>query len=113
MHARGNVAASLAKNVSRKNCSHSLRPAQRSAAQQRLVQLLGPASELYLRKLADTDRNLARQVRELLELARDYGPEAVSTALDKPHAAQAFGVDSIANILSQQRTRRDIQPPLR
>jgi hypothetical protein len=77
------------------------------------VQLLGPASELYLRKLADTDRNLARQVRELLELARDYGPEAVSTALDKAHAAQAFGADYIANILSQQQTRRDIQPPLR
>ena len=35
------------------------------------MQLLGPASELYLRKLADTDRNLARQVRELLELVRN------------------------------------------
>lgn len=90
-----------------------LAAAQRSAAQQRLVQLLGPASELYLRKLTDTDRNLARQVRELLELVRDYGPEAVSAALDKAHAARAFGADYIANILRQQQTRRDIQPPLR
>ena len=90
-----------------------LAAAQRSAAQQRLIRLLGPASELYLRKLADTDRNLARQVRELLELIRDYGPDSVAAALDKAHAAQAFGADYVANILRQQQTRRDIQPPLR
>jgi len=45
--------------------------AQRSAAQQRVVTLLGPACEAYLRRLADTDRCLARQVRELLILARE------------------------------------------
>jgi transposase len=90
-----------------------LAAAQRSAAQQRLVRLLGPASELYLCKLADTDRNLARQVRELLELVRDYGPEPVSAALARAHAAQAFGADYVANILRQQQSRRDIQPPLR
>ena len=89
-----------------------LAAAQRSAAQQRLIRLLGPASELYLRKLADTDRNLARQVRELLELVRDYGAESVAAALDKAHAAQAFGSDYIANILRQQQTRRDLQSPL-
>jgi transposase len=87
--------------------------AQRSAAQQRLVTLLGPTSEYYLRKLTETDRSLARQVRELLELVRDYGPEAVAAALEKAYAAQAFGADYIANILRQQQTRRDIQPPLR
>jgi transposase len=90
-----------------------LEAAQRSAAQQRLVRLLGSTSEYYLRKLAETDRNLARQVRELLELVRDYGPEAVAAALDKAYAAQAFGADYIANILRQQQTRRDIQPTLR
>src|SRR5205807_7770915 len=52
--------------------------AERSAAQQRLISLLGPTSEIYLRRLADTDRSLARQVRELLALIRDYGPEAVA-----------------------------------
>src|SRR5262249_14826705 len=36
--------------------------AQRSAAQQRLVRLLGPVAEPYLRELAGTDRSLARQV---------------------------------------------------
>jgi transposase len=87
--------------------------AQRSAAQQRLIQLLGPTSEYYLRKLAETDRSLARQVRELLGLVRDYGPETVAAALDKAYAAQAFGADYIANILRQQQGRRDIQPPLR
>jgi len=90
-----------------------LAAAQRSAAQQRLVALLGPACELYLRRLADTDRSLTRQVRELLALVREYGPEAVSAALSKAHAAGAFGADYIANILRQQQTRRQVQPPLR
>ena len=88
--------------------------AQRSAAQHRLVQLLGSPSELYLAKLAETDRALARQVRELLGLVRDYGPETVAAALKKAYAAQAFGADYIANILRQQQQGpRDIQPPLR
>jgi len=90
-----------------------LAAAQRSAAQQRLVQLLGPDSEYYLRKLAETDRSLTRQVRELLELVRDYGPDSVAAALEKAYAARAFGADYIANILRQQQARRDVQPPLR
>jgi len=87
--------------------------AQRSAAQQRLVLLLGPVAEPYLRQLADTDRSLARQVRELFELIRDYGPEAVSSAVQKAGAARAFGSDYIANILRQQRAPREVQPPVR
>src|SRR6185437_12750325 len=76
--------------------------AQRSAAQQRLVTLLGPESEHYLRRLADTDRSLTRQVRELFSLIREYGPDAVAGALAKAHGARAFGADYIANILRQQ-----------
>jgi transposase len=87
--------------------------AERSAAQKRLVALLGPTAEEYLRRLADTDRSLARQVRELLLLVRDYGPETVAAALEKAHAARAFGADYIANILRQQQSRREVQPPLR
>jgi len=87
--------------------------ADRSAAQQRLVVLLGPTAEEYLRRLAETDRSLARQVRELLLLVREYGPEAVGAALEKAHAARAFGADYIANILRQQQSRREVQPPLR
>jgi hypothetical protein len=86
--------------------------AQRSAEQHRLVALLGPASELYLGRLATTDRSLSRQIRELLLLVRDYGPDAVAAALSKAHAAGAFGADYIANILRQQRSPRDVQPPL-
>jgi hypothetical protein len=86
--------------------------AERSAAQHRLVALLGPASEEYLRRLATTDRSLTRQVRELLTLVREYGPDAVAAALAKAHAAGAFGADYIANILRQQQSRRDVQPPL-
>ncbi len=87
--------------------------AQRSAAQQRLGLLLGPAAELYLRALAGTDRSLARQVRELFELIRDYGPEAVAAAIQKAHAARAFGSDYVTNILRQQQVRREVQPPVR
>lgn len=86
--------------------------AERSAAQHRIVVLLGPASEEYLRRLANTDRSLTRQVRELLTLIRDYGPDAVAAALDKARAAGAFGADYIANILRQEQSRRDVQPPL-
>jgi hypothetical protein len=87
--------------------------AERSATQQRLVALLGPASYEYLERLATTDRSLSRQVRELFVLIREYGPEAVSGALAKAHAARAFGADYIANILRQQQQRRELQPPLR
>ncbi|HZD11036.1 MAG TPA: IS21 family transposase, partial [Candidatus Binatia bacterium] len=90
-----------------------LAAARRSAAQQRLVAWLGPACELYLQRLADTDRSLARQIRELLELVREYGPEAVAGALQKAHAAGAFGADYIANILHQQQRQREVQPRLR
>jgi Integrase core domain len=89
-----------------------LAAAQRSAAQQRLVALLGPACESYLRSLADSDRSLARQVRELLALVREYGPEPTAAALNKAQVAGAFGADYIANLLRQQQTRREIQPPL-
>ncbi len=90
-----------------------LAAAQRSAEQQRLVSWLGPASESYLRRLAETDRSLTRQVRELLLLVREYGPDAVAAALTQAHAAGAFGADYIANLLLQQRIRRDVQTPLR
>jgi len=63
--------------------------------------------------MADTDRALARQVSELLELMRQYGPEAVAGATEKAAAARAFGADYIANILRQQQSPRRPQPPLR
>jgi hypothetical protein len=90
-----------------------LAAAERSAAQQRLIALLGPAAHEYLERLADADRSVSRQVRELFALVREYGPEAVSAAIAKAHAARAFGADYIANILRQQQRRREVQPPLR
>jgi hypothetical protein len=86
--------------------------AERSAAQQRLVALLGADAHEYLERLADTDRALSRQVRELFVLVREYGPEAVAAAIAKAHAARAFGADYVANILRQQQQRREVQPPL-
>ncbi len=95
------------------------RPAvARSRAQQRLLAVLdGICSqamlEAYLRDIADTDRALLRQLIELLELVRQYGPEPVAEAITKASAARAFGADYIANILRQQQSPRQVQPPLR
>jgi predicted component of type VI protein secretion system len=69
--------------------------------------------EAYLRDLADTDRALSRQLTELLELVRQYGPEPVADAIEKASAARAFGADYVANIVRQQQSPRHPQPPLR
>jgi hypothetical protein len=96
-----------------------LRPAaRRSQAQQRLTAFLeglcSPALlEAYLRDLADTDRSLSRQIAELLELIRQYGPQAVAAAVEKAAAARAFGADYVSNILRQQQCPRREQPPVR
>jgi transposase len=92
--------------------------AKRSQAQQRLFDSLdGLCSrvlvEAYLRDMADTDRSLSRQIAELLELIRQYGPVDVAGAIEKAAAARAFGADYVANILRQQHAPRRPQPPLR
>lgn len=90
------------------------RPAARlSRAQQRLVAQLGARVAEYLRQLAQSDRALPRQIVELNELVRSYGPEAVAQAIDKAAAARAFGSDYIANLLRQQCSPRPVEPPVR
>jgi transposase len=92
--------------------------ARRSQAQQRLLDSLDgmclrATVEAYLRDMADTDRSLHRQIKELLELIRQYGPEDVADAIGKAAKACAYGADYVANILRQQRSPRRPQPPLR
>jgi transposase len=87
--------------------------AERTRGQQRPVVLVGPTAESYLRGLADTDRSMTRQIRALLALVREYNPDAVCSALTKAQAAGAFGADYIANILFQEHSPREQQPPLR
>jgi hypothetical protein len=92
--------------------------ARRSQAQQRLLDSLDnlfsrSVLEAYLRDMADTDRSLGRQISELLELIRQYGPQDVAVAIEKASAARAFGADYVTNILCQQRSPRRPQPPLR
>jgi transposase len=95
-----------------------MRPAaRRSRAQQQLLAYLTPlcapgAVEAYLRDIADSDRVLARQIAELLELIRQYGADLVASAMTKAAAARAFGADYVANILRQQESPRRPQPPL-
>ena len=86
--------------------------AERSAAQRRLVMLLGEAGDSYLRGLAETDRSISRQISELLALARQYGPESVIAAIGKAQSVGAFGADYIANILIQEQSAREMQPLL-
>ena len=86
---------------------------ERSAEQQRLIAWLGDVAEPYLKALAQTDRSLQRQIRELLMLVRDYGPENVRKAIVRAQSAKAFGADYIANLLRQELTPRAQQPPLR
>jgi hypothetical protein len=57
--------------------------AQRSESQRRLIALLASdcsqeTVEAYLRGLADSNRALLRQITELLQLIRQYGPEATA-----------------------------------
>ena len=84
-----------------------------SRTQQRLVAQLGARAAEYLRNLAQSDRSLPRQIAELNELVRIYGPETVAQAIDKAAAARAFGADYIANILRQQSSPRSVEPPVR
>lgn len=95
-----------------KELAESRPAARRSQAQQRLIALVGDKMQTYLRGLADTDRALARQVTELLELVRLYGPEAVAAAVDKAQAAGAFGADSVARLLAQEASPRPVQEPV-
>jgi len=87
--------------------------AERTRGQQRLIALVGPIAESYLKGLADTDRSMTHQIRALLALVRTYNPDAVGSALTKAQAAGAFGADYIANILLQAQSPREQQPPLR
>ena len=86
--------------------------AKRSHDQQRLVALLGADVQLYLRGLANTNRSLSRQISELLTLVRNFGSDAVRSAIEKAQNLNAYGTDYITNILHQQHSPRDIQPPL-
>ncbi len=87
--------------------------AERTHTQQRFVALVGPAGDTYLRALAETDRSMARQIRELLALVRQYGPEAVAAAIVRAQAAGAIGADYVANLLLQSQSPREQQLPLR
>jgi hypothetical protein len=75
--------------------------------------MLGEEGEAYLRALDETDRKLSRQIRELLDLVRQYGPESVIAAIGKARRVGAFGSDYMANILLQEQAPRQLQPPLR
>ena len=86
--------------------------AERTRGQQRLIAMVGPIAESYLRELANTDRSMTHQIRSLLALVREYTPDAVRSALLKAQAAGAFGADYVANILLQAHNPRQQQPPL-
>ncbi len=89
------------------------RPAARSSpSQQRLIALLGEPAEAYLRALAEGQRPLAPHLDQLLELTRQYDPQAVVQALQEAAAQKAFGAEYVAHLLRQQQNPRHLQPPL-
>lgn len=87
--------------------------AAKSAAQQRLLQLIGEGMEEYLRGISEhSNRPLHRQIQELLVLTRDFGPDAVAQAMRRALESKAFGSDYIANLLRQSLAPRLAQPPM-
>src|SRR5262249_53567484 len=54
-----------------------------------------------------------RRAAERRESVRQYGLEPVADAIEKAAIARAFGADYVANILRQQQSPREVQPPLR
>jgi len=87
--------------------------AQRSACPTTLSQMARPGLRTLPATLGRYDRSLARQVRELLELVREYGPETVAIACRKPMPPARSVPDYIGNILRQQQMQREVQPRLR
>ena len=75
--------------------------------------MTGAREESELTGKGEEARMKARQIAELNELVRNYGPETVAQAIDKAAAARAFGADYIANILRQQSSPRSVEPPVR
>ena len=79
--------------------------AQRSAAQQRLVDLARAGHRKTICAAWPTRIALSPgKSANCSSLIREYGPDAVAAALGKAHAARAFGADYIANILRQQQS---------
>lgn len=81
-----------------------LRPAaKRSRAQQRLFAVLENLCsqvmlEAYLRDMANTDRALSRQLTEILDLVRQYGPEPVAASIEKASAARYWDSDAAGSL---------------
>ncbi len=74
--------------------------------------LLAPAQTPVSRSRASKLHPFKLTLTELLDLFCYYRPEAIAAALQKAHAARAFGADYVANLLRQQQSPRNPQPPL-
>ena len=119
MRARGGAARPSEPSASSEMLAEQRPAARRSQAQQTLARF--SRWPLFPRRWSKPicatwpipTASLARQLTELLELIRQYGPEAVAGAIEKAAAARAFGADYVANILRQQQSPRRPQPPLR
>jgi hypothetical protein len=78
MRVRGGAARPSAPNASSELAESGPRPGVRRRSSDcsiRSTACVRAALEAYLRDMADTDRSLGRQISELLELIRQYGPE--------------------------------------
>lgn len=83
-----------------------------SVNRKRLLGLLGPEVDDFLRSCVDNHRALRRQVDDLLRLSRLYGPDAVREAVADARRSNAFGADYVEAILRRQADPRPVQPPV-
>jgi transposase len=74
---------------------------------------LGETAKTYLERLAATHQPLKKDVKRLLFLKDQYGPQALIEAIDYAMARRAYGAGYIENILYQQMRPQKNHPPVR
>ena len=74
---------------------------------------LGETAKRSLEHLATANEPLKKQVKKLLALQDDYGPQALLDAMQRAPLQQAFGAHDSENMLYQEMPPQRQQPPVR
>jgi hypothetical protein len=82
-----------------------------SSARDRLRPAVPAAAPLFER-LAARGESLRGHTARLLALLDDYGPQELSTAIDRALERDALGAGTIAHLLETRRRQRGLKPPI-
>jgi len=82
-----------------------------SSARDRL-RVAVPIVATLLERLATRGESLRVQVARLLSLLDDYGPQELTTAIERALERDALGAGAIAHILETRRRQRGLKPPM-